>query len=528
MASLIPGFEYDIFISYRQKDNKGDRWVTEFVTALKTELEATFKDEITIYFDENPHDGLLETHDVGASLKDKLRCLIFIPVISRTYCDSRSFAWEHELVAFVEEATKDRFGLKVRLPNSNIASRVLPVRIHDLTPDDKKICEETLGGMLRSVDFIYRSPGVNRPLRANEDHPHDNMNKVYYRDQINKTANAIDEIIQSLKVIHLYGVSDNSGFDQPVNPDDFALSDKVPKAVVPVHNIKPLELFHKSKSTELTHHKKFSYQYPKKYIYTALILLPLVAIIFGWNDLTRFIGPGKAKREQSVEHSLSATSLFKNGDLEGAKREVALALANDPGNASAWTTLSAVSFKQGDKKKAIEQTLEALKLDPQKCNAAYNLALSFEDTGDKQQAIEWYSKTIKIDSSKVPAYSALGNLYNQMKQTADAVLILSLAEKKYPDSEFMYLVHKNLGNSYLLMQQYSSAIKYLELSIAAKPDLPETNQFLAMSYESSGEIVKSIDYWQKYISFETDSAKTREARSHLKEITVKHLQDILK
>jgi hypothetical protein len=34
MASLIPGYEYDIFISYRQKDNKG-RWVSEFVEALK-------------------------------------------------------------------------------------------------------------------------------------------------------------------------------------------------------------------------------------------------------------------------------------------------------------------------------------------------------------------------------------------------------------------------------------------------------------------------------------------------------------
>lgn len=31
MASLISGFEYDIFISYRQKDNKGNRWVTEIV-----------------------------------------------------------------------------------------------------------------------------------------------------------------------------------------------------------------------------------------------------------------------------------------------------------------------------------------------------------------------------------------------------------------------------------------------------------------------------------------------------------------
>ena len=54
MPSLIQGFEYDIFISYRQKDNKGDRWVTEFVNALKTELEATFKEDISIYFDQNP------------------------------------------------------------------------------------------------------------------------------------------------------------------------------------------------------------------------------------------------------------------------------------------------------------------------------------------------------------------------------------------------------------------------------------------------------------------------------------------
>ena len=43
MSSIIEGYNYDIFISYRQKDNKGDRWVSEFVEALKTELESTFK-----------------------------------------------------------------------------------------------------------------------------------------------------------------------------------------------------------------------------------------------------------------------------------------------------------------------------------------------------------------------------------------------------------------------------------------------------------------------------------------------------
>jgi tetratricopeptide (TPR) repeat protein len=56
-----------------------------------------------------------------------------------------------------------------------------------------------LRGVLRGVDFVYKSAGVNRPLRANEEHPQDNLNKTYYRDQVNKVANAIDEILQSLK-----------------------------------------------------------------------------------------------------------------------------------------------------------------------------------------------------------------------------------------------------------------------------------------------------------------------------------------
>jgi tetratricopeptide (TPR) repeat protein len=198
MASIITGFEYDIFISYRQKDNKGDRWVSEFVEALKTELESTFKEEISVYFDINPHDGLLETHDVDASLKDKLKCLIFIPIISRTYCDLKSFAWEHEFKAFVEQASQDQFGMKVKLPNGNVANRVLPVRIHDLDQEDIKLCESVLGGVLRGIEFIYKEPGVNKPLTSDDDEKK-NLNSTKYRIQINKVANAIKEIFSGLK-----------------------------------------------------------------------------------------------------------------------------------------------------------------------------------------------------------------------------------------------------------------------------------------------------------------------------------------
>jgi tetratricopeptide (TPR) repeat protein len=202
MGSLIPGYEYDIFISYRQKDNKHDGWVTEFVNNLKGELESTFKEDISVYFDINPHDGLLEAHDVDASLQDKLKCLVFIPIISRTYCDPKSFAWEHEFKAFIDLASKDRFGLKVKLPNGNVATRILPVQIHDINPNDRSLIEKELGGHLRAIEFIYKESGINRPLKPDDDEKI-NLNRTKYLNQINKTANVIDEIISGLKDEHI-------------------------------------------------------------------------------------------------------------------------------------------------------------------------------------------------------------------------------------------------------------------------------------------------------------------------------------
>lgn len=199
MASLIEGYNYDVFISYRQKDNKYDGWVTAFVENLRLELEATFKEDISVYFDMNPYDGLLESNEVDGSLKDKLKCVIFIPVLSQTYCDPKSFAFENEFKKFVTQSSRDNIGLKVNLTSGNVSSRVLPVRINELNKEDLSLVESIIGGPLRGIDFIYRSPGVNRPLRQIEDHPQDNLNKTFYRDQINKAAQSIKNIIISIK-----------------------------------------------------------------------------------------------------------------------------------------------------------------------------------------------------------------------------------------------------------------------------------------------------------------------------------------
>jgi len=193
MPSILPEYEYDIFISYRQNDNRSDKWVSNFVNALKEELTATLKNPVSIYFDENPHDGLLETHQVDASLAKKLKCLVFIPIISQTYCDENSFAWAHEFIPFIKMAKEDELGMNITLSNGNVTSRVLPVKIHDLDSEDQHTLEAVLDGPLRSIDFIYSEPGVNRPLKPNDDR-NLNLEKTDYQNQINKVANALKDI----------------------------------------------------------------------------------------------------------------------------------------------------------------------------------------------------------------------------------------------------------------------------------------------------------------------------------------------
>ncbi len=199
MGSIITGYEHDIFVSYRHKDNRYDGWVTDFIQDLKRELEATMKDDLSIYFDENPIDGLLESHQVDQSLSRKLKCLIFIPVLSRTYCDPRSFAWNYEFLAFNRMVRKDPYGIDITVPSGNVSSRILPVRIHELEEEDYHMLEDKLESKLRAIDFIYQSPGVNRPLRRRDDDIIKGEDQSLYRDQINKLALSIKQIIRGIQ-----------------------------------------------------------------------------------------------------------------------------------------------------------------------------------------------------------------------------------------------------------------------------------------------------------------------------------------
>ena len=197
--SIMPGFDYDIHVSFRYNDNKYDGWVAEFVDKLNQELSATLKDKLSIYFDKNPEETRKTINPDQAGGNRSLKSLIFIPIISQTYCDTGSPIWKDEFIGFLDSSGNDSIGSTVKLQSGNEVSRVMPVKIHDIDAEDVKLLENELSGALRSIDLIYRDEGVNRPLRPVDDEKHTNAIRPLYRNQINKLANAIKETISGIK-----------------------------------------------------------------------------------------------------------------------------------------------------------------------------------------------------------------------------------------------------------------------------------------------------------------------------------------
>jgi hypothetical protein len=172
----------------------------------------------------------------------------------------------------VELASKDQFGLKVKLPNGNVSNRVLPIRIYDLNNEDIKLCENVLGGVLRGIEFVYAEPGVNRPLKP-EDDEKINLNKTKYRNQINKVGNAIREIVSGLLA-------------EPAEPDREKILQGVPSGEIKKEHRKKIQ-------TEPAKSGKWKYLSA-----FAIIAILIIAGILIWPKL--FKGSGNPDVEKSV------------------------------------------------------------------------------------------------------------------------------------------------------------------------------------------------------------------------------------
>ena len=538
MASLVPGYEYDIFISYRQKDNKGDRWVSEFVEALKTELESTFKEDVNVYFDINPHDGLLESHFVDASLKEKLKCLVFIPVISQTYCDPKSFAWQHEFVAFNKMAKEDPFGRDIRLSGGNVAGRILPVKIHDLDQEDKELLENELGGVLRAIEFIYREPGVNRPLKPNDD-AKENLNKTQYRNQVNKVANAVKEIITAIKKYDQKDAEVPKGVvkAKPEKQKKLSLKITIPAVLFLIIAVagyffiprlfKPAEII--EKSIAVLPFKSLSDDPEKQYLADGMMEAVLLHLqqfkelrVMDRTSVEQYRGTTKTTlvigKELGVEYLLEG-SFQKVGD----NVKLIVKLIYTKGESPAWAdeynrTWKDIFAVQSEVAQSIAKELYA-KITPEekrltekiptKNLEAYNLYLKAGDYMKKyyktpnndyyQKAVTLYNAALELDSTFARVYSGLAHAYFNRYYREDvlkdnyldsSLVLANMALSRDDQIDEAYFVK---GQYYRFKGQLDDAIDNYDKTIKVNPNFVPAYFWEAFLFAGKGDFIKAIE-----------------------------------
>lgn len=473
MASIIPGYEYDIFISYRQKDNKYDGWVTEFVDHLKNEIEATFKEDVSIYFDENPHDGLLEIHNVDKSLETKLKSLVFIPIISQTYCDPASFAWKNEFISFNKLAGQDQFGRDIKLQSGNVCSRIIPVKIHDLDVSDTELIENEIGCKLRSIEFIFSSAGVNRPLKPS-DNPDKNLNKTFYRDQINKVANAVKDVIYGLhpdpkkRPSKSYQTSTLTGYsDAQIK----SISEK------PVHSIRLSG---------------------RNILFGILALLLILALIIIIPKLIR-----KSANEISTTETINkAIAVLPVSNLTGNPELEYIADAIQDDITGKLGSISSLDVRPRSSTLQFKGSKESTQQMAKKLSVNSMIESSIKGTEGNLQIevglIEAFPEEKYIwRSSFIQSWDKIGEIYreiidqiikaSQIKLTSQEAKTLSIVQKHNPElfkayKQGIYFINRNTK------EDFEKGLNYLNEAMAIDPTDPLPYLALALGYSNSGHM----------------------------------------
>jgi len=133
MAGFVPGFEYDIFVSYAHLDDKHSGWVKAFECALEARLAVALGQEIKIWRDPKL-DGMDKFNETIATTIQQ--SALFAAVVSPSYLNSDYC--KKELSCFLRAASQ--------LPVHG-KSRVARIRKMDLAgiPEPPELAAETLG-----------------------------------------------------------------------------------------------------------------------------------------------------------------------------------------------------------------------------------------------------------------------------------------------------------------------------------------------------------------------------------------------
>lgn len=189
---------------------------------------------------------------------------------------------------------------------------------------------------------------------------------------------------------------------------------------------------------------------------------------------------------------LFASNVFAQTNQEKAKEKVNEAIEH---------------VDDGDIKTGIKLLQEAQKLDPEDIDITYEIAYAYYLDKDYKKAVSILEK-IKVDKkAKDYVFQLLGNAYDNLGKSDDALAVYKEGLKRYSNSGRLYLEQ---GVLWMGKKEYNKALDLYEEGIKADPDYASNYYWAAKIYCNSSEKVWGMIYGEIFMNLERGSKRTAE------------------
>jgi tetratricopeptide (TPR) repeat protein len=159
----------------------------------------------------------------------------------------------------------------------------------------------------------------------------------------------------------------------------------------------------------------------------------------------------------------------------------------------------------------IDQSLklleEAQKLDPDNYIYPYEMAYANYLKEDYETAADILKKLEKRKDINDLVFQLLGNSYDELGKSKEAIKTYEKGLKKFPASGKLYL---ELGILYMRKENYNKALDYFEKGISAEPTFPSNYYWASKLFCSSEEEVWGMLYGEIFMNLERNSKRTAE------------------
>ena len=212
----------------------------------------------------------------------------------------------------------------------------------------------------------------------------------------------------------------------------------------------------------------------------------------------------------AVDLLQAGNAASKAKDYERAKLLLNRALEKDPQLSDAYYRLGVVELMSKNYEAAVQHFVKKTEMDPKSAMAYVNMGIAYQGLGRLPDALTAYRQATHQAPNSVQAWVTLG----QALSSADSALA---AQKAYARAVALdpqnAAAKRGLGFTYLVLEKYPDAIKYLKEAVQAESEDPQGWVWLGQAQLNAGNHPEARNSFQRALKLEPGNKPAQEGLS---------------